>query len=276
MWLTDLLSFQFFQNALWASLLSAIVCGIVGSYIVVRRIVFISGGITHASFGGLGLGLYLGVNPIITACLTAVLASLGIDRLSRTSKLSEDSAIAGIWALGMALGVLFMHLTPGYTTGLSSYLFGNILLVGFSDLMALLGIAILLIALFAYCYRPILYSIFDSDFAQTRGLNARAWNLALLIVSSIAMVLSIRLVGIMLLMSLLTIPQGIMLRYTSSFKCVLLGSILLNLLGNILGLIVGIQLQDIPTGVLIVLIQFIFLGLSQVLLWVLRKNKQSL
>ena len=148
MWLADLLSFQFFQNALWASLLSAIVCGIIGAYIVVRRIVFISGGITHASFGGLGLGLYLGINPIVTACLTAVLSALGIEKLSQTNKLHEDSAIASIWALGMALGVLFMHLTPGYTTGLSSYLFGNILLVSSLDLIALLALAIVLTVLF--------------------------------------------------------------------------------------------------------------------------------
>ena len=267
MWLADLLSFQFFQNALWASLLSAIVCGIIGAYIVVRRIVFISGGITHASFGGLGLGLYLGINPIVTACLTAVLSALGIEKLSQTNKLHEDSAIASIWALGMALGVLFMHLTPGYTTGLSSYLFGNILLVSSLDLIALLALAIMLTALFTCYYRPILYSVFDSDFARSRGLNARSWNLAILIVASISMVLSIRLVGIMLLMSLLTIPQGIMLRYTTNFKYVIIGSIGLNLLGNLLGLILSVTLRDIPTGVLIILMQFIFLALSQIFLW---------
>ena len=262
MWLA-LLSFQFFQNALWASLLSAIVCGIIGAYIVVRRIVFISGGITHASFGGLGLGLYLGINPIVTACLTAVLSALGIEKLSQTNKLHEDSAIASIWALGMALGVLFMHLTPG----LSSYLFGNILLVSSLDLIALLALAIVLTALFTCYYRPILYSVFDSDFARSRGLNARSWNLAILIVASISMVLSIRLVGIMLLMSLLTIPQGIMLRYTTNFKYVIIGSIGLNLLGNLLGLILSVTLRDIPTGVLIILMQFIFLALSQIFLW---------
>lgn len=260
----NLITLQFFQNALWASILSAIVCGIIGSYIVARRIVFISGGITHASFGGLGIGLYLGINPILTACITAIAAAFGIEKLNRYSKMSEDSAIASIWALGMALGILFMNLTPGYTSGLSSYLFGNILLVGYNDLISLALLALLLIGIFSIYYKTILYSIFDKDFALTRGIKALRWSLILLTLSSISMVLCIRLVGIMLLMSLLTIPQGIMAVYTSNFKYIIFGSIILNVIGNIIGLILGIYFPSIPTGVLIVIIQFCFLALAQV------------
>ena len=108
----SIFSYQFFQNALIASLLTAVVCGVVGSYIVVRRIVFISGGITHASFGGIGLGLYLGINPLLSAAGAAVLAAFSIGKMSETEGVREDSAIASVWALGMALGVLFMTLTP--------------------------------------------------------------------------------------------------------------------------------------------------------------------
>ena len=125
----DLLQYGFFQHALLGSLLTAIACGIVGTYIVSRRLVFISGGITHASFGGLGLGFYLGMNPILMAMLFSVLSAFGVEWASKTQNVREDSAIAGIWSLGMALGVIFIFLTPGYAPNLSAYLFGNILTV---------------------------------------------------------------------------------------------------------------------------------------------------
>ena len=123
----DLLQYGFFQHALLGSLLTAIACGIVGTYIVSRRLVFISGGITHASFGGLGVGFYLGMNPILMAMLFSVLSAFGVEWASKTQNVREDSAIAGIWSLGMALGVIFIFLTPGYAPNLSAYLFGNIL-----------------------------------------------------------------------------------------------------------------------------------------------------
>lgn len=123
----DLLQYTFFQHALLGSLLTAITCGIVGTYVVARRLVFISGGITHASFGGLGLGFYLGTNPILMAMVFSVLSAFGVEWASKTQDVREDSAIAGVWALGMALGVIFIFLTPGYSPNLSAYLFGNIL-----------------------------------------------------------------------------------------------------------------------------------------------------
>ena len=126
----DLIYYTFFQNALIGSFLTAIVCGMVGTYIVSKRLVFISGGITHASFGGLGLGFYMGINPILSALLFSVLAAFGVEWASRSQGVREDSAIAGIWSLGMALGVVFIFLTPGYAPNLSAYLFGNILHVG--------------------------------------------------------------------------------------------------------------------------------------------------
>lgn len=257
-----LMQLQFFQNALWAAVLSALVCGIIGAYVVVRRIVFISGGITHASFGGLGLGLYLGINPIFTAGITAVLAALGISTMSQSARMREDSAIASIWALGMALGVLFMTLTPGYTSGLSSYLFGNILLVSQQDLLGLLIMAIIVIALFSIYYRPILYSIFDADYARTRGIQTRRWDRLMLILAALSMVLSIRLVGIMLLLSLLSIPQSIMLLFSSDFKCVIMGSVVISLIANLSGLFASALLGHIPTGILIILILFVLLALA--------------
>ena len=252
----SIFSFQFFQHALIASVLTAVICGLVGSYIVVRRIVFVSGGITHASFGGIGLGLYLGINPILSAAFS-------IGKLSRTEGVREDSAIAGIWALGMALGVLFMTLTPGYTTSLPAYLFGNILLVTTSDLMALGVLALVLSALFILCYRPILYISFDRDFAQVRGLRVNFWERLLLVLVAVSLVLTIRSVGIMLLLSLLTLPQTIVGLFTSDFRKILVSSILLSLVANVGGLLLSYYWISVPSGVLIILLLFFFLAVSK-------------
>ncbi len=271
----SIFAYQFFQNALAASLLTAIVCGIVGAYIVVRRIVFVSGGITHASFGGIGLGIYLGINPILSAAGAAILAAFSIGKLSRTEGIREDSVIASIWALGMALGVLFMTLTPGYATSLPAYLFGNILLVTAGDLIALALLAVLLIALFSVGYRQILYTAFDRDFARVRGMNVGLWERGLLILVAVSLVLTIRSVGIMLLLSLLTLPQTTIGLFTADFRKIICGSIALCLIANVGGLLLSYYLISVPSGVLIILLLFLFLALGKCLSAITRRRAQN-
>lgn len=268
----SIFSYQFFQNALGASLLTAVICGLVGAYIVVRRIVFVSGGITHASFGGIGLGLYLGINPILSAAGAAVLAAFSIGKLSRSEGIREDSAIASVWALGMALGVLFMTLTPGYATSLPSYLFGNILLVTSGDLIALGALAFVLVLLFVLGYRRILYIAFDADFARVRGLRVELWERVLLLLVAVSLVLTIRSVGIMLLLSLLTLPQTTVGLFTSDFRQIIFGSIILSALANVGGLLLSYYVLSVPSGVLIILLLFLFLALGKCLSALLRKR----
>lgn len=271
----SIFTYQFFQNALTASLLTAIVCGIVGAYIVVRRIVFVSGGITHASFGGIGLGIYLGINPILSAAGAAILAAFSIGKLSRTEGIREDSAIASIWALGMALGVLFMTLTPGYATSLPAYLFGNILLVTTGDLIALGVLSLLLVGLFVLRYREILYTAFDRDFARVRGLSVGLWERGLLLLVAVSLVLTIRSVGIMLLLSLLTLPQTTMGLFTADFRKIIVGSIALCLIANVGGLLLSYYLISVPSGVLIILLLFLFLALGKCLSTLLRRRAKD-
>lgn len=268
----SIFSYQFFQNALGASLLTAVICGLVGAYIVVRRIVFVSGGITHASFGGIGLGLYLGINPILSAAGAAVLAAFSIGKLSRSEGIREDSAIASVWALGMALGVLFMTLTPGYATSLPSYLFGNILLVTSGDLIALGALALVLVLLFVLGYRRILYIAFDADFARVRGLRVELWERLMLLLVAVSLVLTIRSVGIMLLLSLLTLPQTTVGLFTSDFRQIIFGSIILSALANVGGLLLSYYVLSVPSGVLIILLLFLFLALGKCLSALLRKR----
>jgi zinc transport system permease protein len=256
----ELLQYAFFQNALLGSLFTAIACGMAGTYIVARRLVFISGGITHASFGGLGLGFYLGVNPILTAMLFSILSAFGVEWVSRSRQVREDSAIAGVWSLGMALGVIFIFLTPGYAPNLSAYLFGNILTVSSADILWMAGLAAALTIVFSLLYREIVYVAFDKEFALTQRLPVRAIEYLMMMFIAVTIVLSIRLVGIMLLMSMLTLPQMIVNLFTSDFRKIIWGSIGTGFLACVAGLVLSYFL-NVPSGAFIILVLVVaFLG----------------
>ena len=260
----SLLHYKFFQNALLGGLLTCIVCGMVGTYIVARRLVFISGGITHTSFGGLGLGFYLGVNPIISALLFSIASAFGVEWLSKKQGIREDSAIAALWALGMALGVIFIFLSPGYAPNLSAYLFGNILLITSTDLFLLAGLSLLLIAVFIVFFNPILYTAFDREFAQTKGVRVRLIEQLMMLAIAVTIVLSIRLVGIMLLMSQLTIPQMTANLFTSRLKNIVFLSIGWGILGCLGGLFLSYFI-NVPSGATVVLIQIALFLLCKLL-----------
>lgn len=252
----DLFHYTFFQHALWASLFTSIACGIVGTYIVARRLVFISGGITHASFGGLGLGFYLGINPIFSAMVFSVVSAFGVEWLSKKQGVREDSAIAAFWSLGMALGVICIFLTPGYTPNISAYLFGNILTVTRPDLWMIGMVALVLFVSFAFFMNSILYSAFDREFAQVKGLPVALIEHLMMFAIAVTIVSSIRLVGIMLLLSMLTLPQMTANLFTSRFKMLLVYSVLVGILSCFSGLLFSYFL-NIPSGATIIFVQVI-------------------
>mgnify|MGYP000585748519 CR=1 FL=1 len=203
----ELLQYTFFQHALIGSLLASIVCGIIGTYIVTRRLVFISGGLTHASFGGIGLGLYAGISPILSAAAFSVLSAFGVEWLSKRKDMREDSAIAVFWTLGMALGIIFTFLSPGFAPDLSAYLFGNILTITFGDI-ALLGRT-------GSTAHPVLLVFPASDnlcgirreFARSQGIPVQTFEYVLMMFIALTIVACLRMVGIVLVISLLTVPQ---------------------------------------------------------------------
>ena len=249
--LMSLLAMNFFRNALLASLLASITCGIIGTYIVSRRIVFISGGITHASFGGIGMGYYMGFDPILGAVMFGIFSALGIEFFTRKADLREDSAIAMLWALGMALGIIFIFLTPGYAPNLMSYLFGNILTVSLTDLLLLSGLTVVIATFFLLFYRMILFISFDEEFALTNNTPVRLFNMILICLVALTIVLNIRVVGIILVMSLLTIPQAISNLFTRYFHKMIYLSIIFGFVGSMAGLIFS-YLYDIPSGAAII------------------------
>ena len=162
----ELLHYTFFRHALLGSLFASIACGIIGTYIVTRRLVFISGGITHASFGGIGLGLYAGISPLLSAAVFSVLSAFGVEWLSKRKDMREDSAIAVFWTFGMAVGIIFSFLAPGFTPDLSAFLFGNILTITPTDIWMLATLSVLLILFFTLFLNPIIYIAFDREFAR--------------------------------------------------------------------------------------------------------------
>ena len=252
----DILQYTFFQNALRASFLIAIACGMVGTYIVSRRIVFISGGITHASFGGLGIGFYLGINPLLSALVFAVLSAFGVEYLSHSDgykRIREDSVIAAIWSLGMAVGVIFIFLTPGYTPNLSAFLFGNILTISTYDIIWMAILTITLIITHLSGKKLIVYTAFDRDFALTQRLPVRFIEYMMMMFIAVTIVLSIRLVGIMLLMSLLTIPQMTANMFTSNYNKITITSCILGFSGCVSGLFLS-YFFNIPSGAFIILV----------------------
>jgi len=260
--LIALFNFGFFRNAFLAALVASITCGIIGTYIVSRRIVFISGGITHASFGGIGMGYYFGFDPILGAIVFGIMSALGIEFFTKRADLREDSAIAMLWSLGMALGVIFIFLTPGYAPNLMSYLFGNILTVSKGDLIYLFILAVFVISFFLIFYRMIIFVSFDEEFALTNNAPVRLFNALLISLVALTIVLNIRVVGIILVMSLLTIPQAIANLFTKRFDVMIFYSILFGFLGSITGLTIS-YIYDIPSGAAIIFTLVVIYGLMK-------------
>lgn len=259
-----LFNFGFFRNAFLAAFIASVTCGIIGTYIVSRRIVFISGGITHASFGGIGMGYYFGFNPIAGAIAFGILSALGIEFFTKRANLREDSAIAMLWSLGMALGVIFIFLTPGYAPNLMSYLFGNILTVSKNELIYLLILAVFIIGFFLIFYRMIIFVSFDEEFALTNNAPVRLFNALLISLVALTIVLNIRVVGIILVMSLLTIPQAIANLFTKRFDIMMIYSIVFGFLGSLTGLTLS-YIYDIPSGAAIIFTLVVLYGLIKII-----------
>ncbi|MCK5339155.1 MAG: metal ABC transporter permease [Bacteroidales bacterium] len=266
----ELLTYDFFRNALLAAVLAAVSCGIIGTYIVSKRIVFISGGITHASFGGIGMGYFFGINPILGAAVFAVLSALGIEYASRKTDVREDSAIAILWALGMAIGVIFVYMTPGYAPNLLSYLFGNILTVGSTDLFLLLGLCVIILIFFALQFKNILYIAFDEEYARARRLPVNLIKYIMISLVALTIVFNIRVVGIILVISLLTIPQTIANMFVKRFFNIMVLSVLIALLGTVSGLILS-YLFDIPSGAAIIFFLVILFFIARLMRWIIKK-----
>jgi len=265
---TGILQYTFMQNAFLAAVLVSVACGLVGTYVVVKRIVFISGGISHAAFGGIGLGYFLGVNPILAAIPFSIASALLMGLTSKKVKVSEDTAIGILWSLGMAIGIIFINLTPGYVPDLMSYLFGSILTVPTTDLVIMFILDIIIIAVVCLFRREFQGISFDEEFSQVMGMPTTAIYLLLLSLVALSVVVMIKVVGVILVIALLTIPAAIAKQYTYNLGRMMILSVILGMILTTGGLYIS-YLFNLASGATIVLVLglgFLFSSIIQKLM----------
>jgi zinc transport system permease protein len=256
--LFDALSYEFMRNALLAGLLAAVLCGIIGPFVVVKRLAFISDGISHAAFGGMGVCFFLGIDPLLGAVPVALLVALVLGLVSSETIRSMDALIGVLWAAGMAVGIVFVYKTPGYAPNLMTYLFGNILLASRQDLAVTLGLATCVLLTFALFFKGIVAVAFDEVFARVQGVPVRFLFCLLLSMIALSVIILIQVVGIILVVALLTIPPVISLMLWKDLWSVLAGSVLVGVGITLGGLLLSFY-YDLPSGPAIIILGAVLL-----------------
>lgn len=267
---------SFLQHALAAGVLASIACGIVGSYVVVKRIGYLAGGVAHTVLGGMGVAYFLGKSPIGGALVAALLAAAVIAWVNLRLRQHEDTIIGALWAVGMAIGVIFISRTPGYNVDLMSYLFGNILMVPREDLLLMAGLDGVIVALVALFRKPFLAVCFDEEFARLRGVPVGLFYLLLLWMVALTVVILIQVVGLILVLALLTLPAAIAGQYTRTLAAMMLVATLLGMIFTGAGLALSYE-PDLPAGATIILLAgvaylFSALGRGFLLHWRQRRS----
>jgi len=258
----NIFQYEFILKGFLGALFASITAGLAGTYIVSRRMVFLSGGITHASFGGIGIGYFAGINPIVGAAIFGILSALGVEYLSVRHKIREDSAIGILWAFGMAIGIIFIYLTPGYSPNLMSYLFGSILTVTYADITALGIMSVILISYFSIFYRIILYISYDETFARTYSPYVNTFKYVTTALIALTIVLNIRMAGVILVLSLLTIPPNIAMIFTRVYSNIIVFSMVAGFAGTAIGYVIS-YFAGIPAGATVIF--------TMVVIWVMAK-----
>ena len=264
----DLLQFEFMRNALLAGLLASVICGVIGSLVVVNRIVFISGGIAHAAYGGIGLAFFCGWPYLVGTLGFALAAALVMAAVTLKARHRADTIIGVIWAIGMAVGVVLLDLTPGYNVDLMSYLFGSILAVPGAELGQMAVLTVVVLAVVGWCYPDLLAMAYDEEFARVRGVPVTALHFLLLALIAVTVVVVIRIVGLILVIALMTIPPYIAEQFSGSLKAMMINACGLSVLFTLSGLGLAYR-YNLSSGAAIILVAgaafFMAMGLSQLI-----------
>ncbi len=266
----EALQFEFMRNALIAGLLASVICGVMGTLVVVNRIVFLSGGIAHAAYGGIGLAFYFGFPYLIGAAGFSLLAALAMAAVSLKAKHRADTIIGVIWAVGMAFGIILIDLTPGYNVDLMSYLFGSILTVPKSDLLIMLAVGVVITIFGSMYYNDLLALSYDEEFARIRGAPVTALYFSLIGLLAVAIVMIIQVVGLILVISLLTIPPFIVEKHAKSLSQMMVGSSVLGALFTLAGLWLSYA-YDLTSGASIIMVSGVAFLISLLIEFVRRR-----
>lgn len=249
----NIFQYQFMQRAFIAAVLVSIACGIVGTYVVIKRIVSLSGAISHAAFGGVGLGYFLGVNPVLAAIPFSIVSAMGIGTIRDRVKVSEDTAIGILWSLGMAIGIIFINLTPGNAPDLFSYLFGSILTIDNSDLYIMFILDLIIIVTVFLFQREFLAISFDEEFSKVLGVPTEFIYMLLLSLVALSVVVLIKVVGVILIIALLSIPAAISKQFTYDIKKLMLFSVITGIILTVVGLLLS-YIFNLASGATIILV----------------------
>ena len=273
----EALQFEFMQNALIAGLLASVICGVMGTMVVVNRIVFLSGGIAHAAFGGIGLAFFFGWPYLVGTIGFSVIAALVMAIVTLKAKHRADTIIGVIWAIGMAIGILLLDLTPGYNVDLMSYLFGSILTVPDSDIWMMVGVAAVIFGVVTYFYNDYLALSYDEEFAQIRGVRVNTLYVLMIVMLALGVVMIIQVVGLILVIALMTIPPYIAEKYSKSLLSMMVLSSVLSALFTVIGLWLS-YVFNLTSGASIIIVAgvgfLISLGVEQLLPSVLVRSAQ--
>jgi zinc transport system permease protein len=250
---TEALQLEFMRNALMAGFLASVACGVIGTLVVVNRIVFVSGGIAHAAYGGIGLAFFFGFSYLWGVLGFSLLISMVMAAVSLKARQRADTIIGVLWAVGMAMGVILLDLTPGYNVDLMSYLFGSILTVPLSDLWLMLILNGLVLITVSYFYHDLVSLSYDEEFAQVRGVPVRILYFLLMAMIALSVVMIIQVVGLILVIALLTIPPFISEKFSGSISQMMLYSVVLNLLFTTVGLWLSYSL-NLTSGASIIIV----------------------
>lgn len=260
----EALQFDFMINALGAGLLASIICGIIGTLVVVNRIVFLSGGIAHAAYGGIGLSSFFNWPYLPGTVGFSVFAAILMAAVSHTKKHRADTIIGVIWAIGMAFGIILIDLTPGYNEDLMSYLFGSILAVPRSDLYIMAAILVLMLTLLKIYYQELLAMSYDEEFAKIRGVPVKKLYYGLIVMLAVTVVLVIQVVGLILIIALLTIPPFIVEKYSKSLLQMMVASSVLGACFTVTGLWLSYK-YNLTSGASIIMVSGVVFLLSLVI-----------
>jgi zinc transport system permease protein len=248
-----LVPYDFLRNALMAAILAGIGCGVVGAFVVVKRIGYLTGGIAHTVLGGMGIAYFAGADPRLGALVAAIIAALVIGWISLRWKQQEETIIGALWAIGMAVGIVFISRTPGYNVDLMSYLFGNILLVSPVDLAIIAALDVAVVGLASLFRKQLVAVCFDEEFARIRGVRVDAVYLMLLCAVALTVVALIQIVGLILVIALLTLPAAIARQFVGSLSGMIAMAAGLGVLFGVSGLTLSYT-ADLPSGATIILV----------------------
>ena len=257
--MSSLLSYTFFQYALIVALLAAIPCAIIGTFVVIKRISMISGSISHATFGGLAIANFIGISPIIGGVVFGALSGATVGVIKRRAKNRLDPILSFIWAFGMAIGGIFLFITKGYGLDLFSFMFGNILTIGFWDLIALIILTIVIVLVAVIGFQTIQLVLFDEEYAEVRNIPIMLVNVVFYVLVALTIIVIVSVVGIILLIAFLTLPAAISLYYQKTIKRTMIMSGIVLAASNVAGLFIAHFIQLPPGPVIVVLLSILYI-----------------